>query len=110
WHPDITNHRPGTRALDGLRHRFPGAHAFQHRVRADAFGQFLDPGHTLIATLGDDVGRAEFEGEVLPCLVAAHRDDSPCAHLICGKHAHEPNRTVTHDDDSRTGPHARRIS
>ena len=69
----------------------------------------LDPRDAGVAALGDDVGRAEFEREILPRLVAAHRDDPPGAHLLRGEHAHEPDRAVAHDDDRRAGLHARGV-
>jgi hypothetical protein len=36
--------------------------------------------------LGNDIGRAIFESEVLPRFVAAHRDDPAGLHLFGGKH------------------------
>src|SRR5271166_1398668 len=74
-HADIADHGAGTRTADSLRHRLFRAHALQNGIRADSVGQRLDPIDAPIAALGDDVGRAEFESEVLPCLVAAHHDD-----------------------------------
>lgn len=64
-------------------------------------GQLLDPIDARVAALGDDVGRAEFESEILPRLVPAHRDDPPCAHLVGGEDAHEPDRAVANDRDRR---------
>lgn len=42
------------------------AHTLKHRVRTDTFGQVLDPGHSLVTTLGQDVGRTELAIELLP--------------------------------------------
>ena len=88
---------------------FLRAYAFENGVRADSVGQRLDPIDAGIAALGDDVGRAEFEREVLPRLVAAHRDDPRGAHLFGGEHAHEPDRAVADDHDRRAGLNARRV-
>src|SRR5271166_4861398 len=104
-HADVADHGAGTRALDGLRHRLIGANALQHGIRTDVPGELLDPGHTLIATLGDNVGRAELEGEVLPCLMAAHRDDPPGAHLLCRENTHQSDGAITHDRNCRAGLH-----
>ena len=99
---------PG-RAQDRLRHRLLRAHAFQHRVGADAVGQLLDAGDALFAALRHDVGRAELEGEVLAALVAAHRDDALRAHLLGRENAHQADRAVADDDDRRAGSDTRRI-
>ena len=108
-HADIADHRAGPRALQRLRHRLLGADAFEHGIRADIAGQLLDPGDARIAALGDDVGRAIFEREVLARLVAAHGDDPPGLHLFRREHAHEADRAVADDDDRRAGLHARRV-
>ena len=66
--------------------------------------QLLDPRHAGIAKLSHDVGRAIFEREVLPGLVAAHDDDPPGLHLLRRKHAPEPDRAITAaDDDGEPG-------
>jgi hypothetical protein len=42
----------------GLHERLLGADRLNNRMRAQSVGEFLDPGHTFIATLFDDVGSA----------------------------------------------------
>ena len=83
-----------------MHHRLFRADTFQNRISANTLRQLLDLRHTLVAALGDDVGRAVFECEVLPRLVAAHGDDPTGFPLICGEHAHKANRTVTDNDHS----------
>ena len=39
------------RAVDGLRHGFLCADAFQYRIRADAARQFLDPSFRTVSAL-----------------------------------------------------------
>ena len=65
--------------------------------------------YACFAALGNDVGRAVFEREILPRLVAAHRDDSAGIHLFGREHAHEADRAVADDHDRRTGLHAGRV-
>ena len=68
-------------------------------VGTDSVGQFLDAGNALVAALGHDVGRAELAGELLPRLVAAHRDDPLGTHLLGGEHREEADGAVTDDHD-----------
>jgi hypothetical protein len=68
------------------------ADAFRHGVRADIAGQSLNARDARLATLGYDVGRAVFEREILPVLVAAHDDNSGRAHLLGREHAHQADR------------------
>ena len=64
-HADITDQPPGRAQRDRLRHRLLRADAFQHGVGADAACQLLDAGDALVAALGDDVGRAVLQREIL---------------------------------------------
>jgi hypothetical protein len=105
-HSDIADHGSRPRALQGLHHGFFGADAFEHGIRADVFRQRLDAGDALFAALGDDVGCAIFESEVLAAFVAAHRDDAVRAHLLGGQHAHKANRAVADNGDRRALLHA----
>jgi hypothetical protein len=50
-------------------------------------GEVLDLGHAGVAALGDDVGGAVGQRQLLPGLVAAHGDDAFRAELLCGFHA-----------------------
>ena len=108
-HADIADHRAGPRAFERLRHRLFGADAFQHGIRADIGCQLLDPRHAGVAALGHDVGRAIFEREVLPRLVAAHDDDPPGLHLLRREHAHEADRAVADNDDGRAWLYTRSV-
>jgi hypothetical protein len=70
---------------DGLRHRLLGADGLDDRVRAEPVREVLDAGDALVAAFGDDVGRTEVQGELLPGLVAAHRDDPLGATVLPGR-------------------------
>jgi hypothetical protein len=69
--------------------------ALDDRVGAEPVGEVLDPGHPVLAALGDDVGRAELAGKPLAGLVAAHGDDPVGAELAGGQHGQQPDRAVT---------------
>jgi hypothetical protein len=73
------------------------------------FGHVHDALHALVAALGHDVGRAELAGELLPLLVAAHRDDPLGAHLLRRQHAEQADRAVADDDDRRSRLHVRGV-
>lgn len=60
----------------------------------ESVGQIHDAGHALVTALGHDVGRAELARELLPRLVAAHRDDPLGTHLLGGEHAEQTGRTL----------------
>ena len=93
----------GPAGADGLEHRFLGADGFDDRVGAEAVGEVLDPRDAVVAALGDDVGGAEVEGELLAVLVAAHGDDPLGAELPGGEDAHEPDGAVADDGDGLAG-------
>jgi len=57
---------------DRLHHRLLGTDRFQRAVDTEPAGELLDASHALIAALGDDVGGAVLEGELLAGLVTAH--------------------------------------
>src|SRR2546422_10651755 len=80
--PDVAHVAATASGLDRLHHRLLRTDALQHRVRTDSIGQLLDSLHAFITAFGHDVGRAEFASELLPRLVAAHRNDPPGAHLL----------------------------
>ncbi len=77
----------------------------RYRVSTDASGQLPDAGHALGAPLGYDVGCAEFAGELLPRLMAAHRDDPLGTHLPCRQHSEQADRAVTDHRDGHAGLH-----
>ena len=89
--------------LQGLLHGLGGADALQDGVGADAVGQVLDAGDAFLAALGDDVGGAELQGELLPGLVAAHGDDPLGAQFLRGDDAAQADRAVTDDHGGRAG-------
>src|SRR5215218_8638020 len=76
WNADVADVPAGTCRADRLPHRFLGADALEHRVGADSVRQLHDARDTVVAALGDDVGRAELAGEPLPRFVPTHRDDA----------------------------------
>ncbi len=55
----------------------------------------------------DDVGRTELARELLPRLVAGHRDDAGCTQPLRGAHSAETDRAITHDHDGAPFGHAR---
>ena len=85
-------------------------HTLQHRVGTNPIRQLLDARHTLVATLGREMRCAEFEGELLPLLVAAHRDDTSGAHFFGGQDTKQPDRAVAHDNNRRVRLHVCRRS
>jgi hypothetical protein len=89
--------RPG--GADCLQHGFLRADGLDHRVRAQAAGHLLDDGDALVAAPGDDVGGAVLQGELLPGLVPAHRDNPLSAQLPGGEHREQPDRPVADDRD-----------
>ncbi|GAA2568447.1 hypothetical protein GCM10010398_67780 [Streptomyces fimbriatus] len=99
--------RPGR--VQGLPHGLRGADALQDAVGTDAAGQLLDPGHALLAALGDDVGGAEREGEPLAGRVAGHGDDPLRAHLLRGDHAAQADRAVADHHRGGAGLHLGRV-
>ena len=56
-------------------------------------------GHAVVAAFGDDVGGAVLQGELLPGLVPAHRDDAFRAELLGGQHAEQPDGAVADHRD-----------
>jgi hypothetical protein len=48
---------------------------------------------------GDDIGGAEVPRQLLPRLVAAHRDNPFRAELLGGQHPEQPDRAVPDHDD-----------
>src|SRR5947209_4147912 len=81
-HADVAHVTATASALDRLHHRLLRTDTLQHRVRADSIGQLLDSLHTLITAFSHDFRRAEFARELLPRLMAAHRNDPLSAHLL----------------------------
>src|SRR5260370_17388813 len=56
-HAHVAHRAARARCLDRLHHRLLGPDAFEHRVRANAFSQFLDARYTLPAAFSHDVRR-----------------------------------------------------
>src|SRR5215467_4893688 len=80
---DVADRTTWTCGTNRLHHRFLGANALEHRIRADAFGQVLNARNALIAALGYDVRRAELLRELLALLMPTHGDDPFRSHLLC---------------------------
>lgn len=95
---DISHVAAGSRHVHRLHHRLLRTDAFQHRVGTDAVGQVQDSRHSVVATLGNDVGGTEVAGEFLPILVAAHGEDPRGPQLPGRKHAEQADRAVANDD------------
>src|SRR5438445_2407952 len=96
---DVANRAARSSAANRLHHGFLRADTFQHGVNADALGQILDEGHTLVAALGHDVGRAKLTGYFLPRRVTAHDNDSLRTHLLRREHSQEADCAITDDGD-----------
>ena len=103
---DVPDVAAGARGADRLQHRLLGADRLDDRV-APSLGQLLDPRHALVAALGDDVGGAEFAGQLLARLVPAHRDDPLGTELPCREHPSR-HRAVADDRDRLAGSARRR--
>src|SRR3954447_4178041 len=97
--PDVADVPTGAGGADGLHHRLLGADGLDDRVRAQAVGELLDLGYSLVAAGGDDVGRAELPGQLLPGLVPAEGDDPLGTQLLGGEHAEQADGAVTDDGD-----------
>ena len=55
-----------------------------------------------IRSLGDDVGRTELAGDLLPRLMPTHGDDAFRTHPLSREHSQQTDRAVTdHHDDIR---------
>src|SRR5215213_1091878 len=68
--------------------------AFDHGVRAEPVGEFLDLRDAGLAAFLDDVGRAELGGQCLPVGVPGHGDDPLGAELLGGEDGEQPDRPV----------------
>jgi len=77
-----------------------GADAFRHRVHAEAAGQFAHAFDRFLATLADDIGRAELLRQFDAIFMAAHDDDLLGAQAFRGDHAAQADRAVA---DHRCG-------
>lgn len=97
-HADIADRPARAHRLNRLHHRFLCADAFENRIRSHSIRQLPDARNTLVAPLGHDLRGAEFERKILPRLMAAHGDDSPCPHLLCREHAEQSNRAIADND------------
>ena len=84
------------------------AHALEHRVGAEAAGQLADALDGRVATLADDVGRAELPGQRDAVRVAPEQDDLLGAEPPGGDDAAEPDRAVADDGDGLARPDLRR--
>src|SRR5207249_1653632 len=103
-HAHVAHRAARARCLDRLHHRLLGPDAFEHRVRANALGHFLDARYTVRAAFSHDVRRAEFARELLPRRVAAHRDDPLGTQLPGGEHAEQTHRAVSDDHHGLARP------
>src|SRR5579883_901018 len=108
-HADVPDVAAGARRVDRLHHRLLRANTFQYRIGTDSISQFLDSRNAFITTFGHNVGRTEFACELLARRVTAHRDDALRAHLFCGEHAEQSDRTVTDHRYCRAGVYIRSI-
>jgi hypothetical protein len=100
---DVRNISAGAGRVDRLHHRFLRADALQHRVSAEAFGQFLNARDAFVTAFGDDVGGPKLTGELLPRIVSAHRDNAPRSHLFGREHAKKADGSVADNNDGATG-------
>jgi hypothetical protein len=97
--PTKPTYPPGASRAQRLCYRFIGTDTFEDGVRAHAVRQVFDSRDSLVAALCDDVGGAELKGELLPLLMAAHRDDATRAHARGREHAEQSDGAVADDRD-----------
>ena len=100
---DVADMPAGAGGADRLQHRLLGADGLDDGVGAEAAGQLLDLPYAVVAALGDDVGGAELEGELLAGLVPAHGDDPLRAELLGRQDTEQADRAVTDDRDGLAG-------
>src|SRR5215813_8173474 len=108
-HSNVGNETAGTSGLNRLLHCLLCSNTLQHRVGTDPLCQILDSGNAFVTALGDDVGCAKFTRELLSGLVAAHRNNSLCPHLLGREHPKKSYRTIADDHNGRTFLDVRRI-
>ncbi len=70
---------------------------------ADTGGQRHHGSHRSVPAFGDNVGRPEFPGQLLPVLVTHHRDDALGPAQLGRDHTAQANRTVAQDHDCIPG-------
>src|SRR3954452_15175284 len=99
--PDEADVAAGAGGVDGLQHRLLRADRLDRRMRTQPAGELLDMGYALVAALRHDVGGSEAEGQLLPGLVPAHRDDPLGAQLPRGEDAEQADGAVADDGDRR---------
>ncbi len=73
--------------------------ALENGVDAEAARELTDALDRLLATLADDVCRAEVARECDPVGVTTEEDDLLRAEPLCGDHPAEPDGAVTDDSD-----------
>jgi hypothetical protein len=100
---DETDVPTGTSGADRLQERLLGPDGFDHAVRPEPSGEFLDLPGSLIAAFGDDVCGAELAGQRLPVGMARHRDDALGTQLLGGQHPHQPNGAIADHGDGLAG-------
>jgi hypothetical protein len=88
---------------DDLHHRLLAADRLDHRVRAEPVRELLDPGHALVPSLLDDVGRAELERQLLSWRVAAHGDNPFRAEAPCSENGEQADRAIADHGDGLAG-------
>jgi len=67
-------------------------------ITGGSVGEFLDLRYPFLAAFGGDAGCAEFAGEFLPGLVAAHRHDALRPELLGSQYGREADPAATDDD------------
>jgi hypothetical protein len=81
-------------------------------VRAEPVGERPDPGHAVVAALGDDVDRTVVDRELPPGLVPAHCDDAVRAEPFGRQHGEQTDSAVADDRDGLAGAaaHAQKVA
>src|ERR1700733_5592455 len=101
---EVADVAAGPGRADGLHHRLLGADGLDDRVGTVPASHLLDARDGFVAALGDDVGGAVLERQLLARLVPAHRDDPRRAELPRGEHGEQANRAITDDRDRLARP------
>ena len=97
WRANRADDRADAGDRERRLHRLAGADTFERRVDADPAGHRQDGMGSAVASLRDDVGRAELTGKSLPSAVPRERDDPLCPQPRSRDHSAQPHSAIAHD-------------
>lgn len=87
----------------GLHQQLLRADGLDDLVRPEPASELLDPVHTRVAAVGDDVGRVVLDRELLARFMPAHRDDALRAELFVRQHREQTDSTISDHCDGLAG-------